>query len=430
MNGLKANERGGFDIAVGQVLYIPSKDKDVDMDKETEQSTNPGDDQNAVGDDEIPAGGRKKSAPAYIKPENRMLRTTTRFPHGRMQYRDDPAQEWIDLESADKERDTSRQPEPINVQQVSITDSKIVIKQYNSNYGTKSSDHPLYGWEVTIEHQNISELVLCEWEDPTWKQDARLLSICFKCTGPPSSSHDVSEVPTPDKQEELGWSDEYKKEMEVGLESTAGFPLAMFTKEPATLVGKYIRLAFLKGGKRRGTGVAWPQVIHNLMGQPFKYSMSQDAENKAPLNTYLEQKKRSGGLAVARFHKVTAGDRIEWSLVKKTPNAPQPSFAAQPIEPAPPTQSTEVVLPIRDSHPEATVEKKRAREEDPIENMSLEDLESLLPQVRDEAQRDATEAARMERILKEAKKKAKLSQNRVLDVEDQIVRVKEQKKRG
>ena len=128
----------------------------------------------------------------------------------------------------------------------------------------------------------------------------------------------MSEVPTPDKQEELGWSDEYKKEMEVGLESTAGFPLAMFTKEPATLVGKYIRLAFLKGGKRRGTGVAWPQVIHNLMGQPFKYSMSQDAENKAPLNTYLEQKKRSGGLAVARFHKVTAGDRIEWSLVKKT----------------------------------------------------------------------------------------------------------------
>ena len=113
-----------------------------------------------------------------------------------------------------------------------------------------------------------------------------------------------------------------------------------------------------------------------------------------------------------------------------SPNAPQPSFAAQPIEPAPPTQSTEVVLPIRGSHPEATVEKKRAREEDPIENMSLEDLESLLPQVRDEAQRDATEAARMERILKEAKKKAKLSQNRVLDVEDQIVRVKEQKKRG
>ena len=123
MNGLKANERGGFDIAVGQVLYIPSKDKDVDMEKETEQSTNPGDNQNAVGDDEIPAGGRKKSAPAYIKPENRMLRTTTRFPHGRMQYRDDPAQEWIDLESADKERDTSRQPEPINVQQVTITNS-------------------------------------------------------------------------------------------------------------------------------------------------------------------------------------------------------------------------------------------------------------------------------------------------------------------
>ncbi|KAL8639013.1 MAG: hypothetical protein Q9226_008931 [Calogaya cf. arnoldii] len=123
-NGMDASAYGGLEVKAGQVLYIPSKDKDIDMDKDVEQSAGLGDTgkQIAASDDKVPAIGQEKSFPTRVKPENYRMRSSTTFARARMQHRDDPAQDWIDLDTAEPEMDTSGQPEPVNLQQVTISD--------------------------------------------------------------------------------------------------------------------------------------------------------------------------------------------------------------------------------------------------------------------------------------------------------------------
>ncbi|KAL8915302.1 MAG: hypothetical protein Q9171_000172 [Xanthocarpia ochracea] len=357
-----------FHVEIGQVLYLPFAENDVDMDDEQERSSKPGD-----GNNKAPTR-KSRPTPAYVKADEKRLRTTTRLPYGRMQYRNGPAQEWIDIGAAfESASDTSLHPEPWNVQQVMISDNSIIVKQYGDTYksqkistGSKDVLEPTYGWQVTFKHDDISELVLCQWEEPAWRYGAepgkkeQFYSIRFKYTGAHITSYDVSEIPTPAKQEDLGWTEEMKKDLEVNLNSSAQFPLADFTKDPATLVGKEIRLAFLKGGKK-GNQFVWPQVIYNLMGQPFKFSQY-DADNLATLNTYAEKKKNQ--LGIAQLRKVVTDNRVEWAVVKNPPKVSQPAKDA---------------MPVRSQHPASSQRQlKRTREEDPLEQLSNKDLEERL----------------------------------------------------
>ncbi|KAL8996865.1 MAG: hypothetical protein Q9169_003717 [Polycauliona sp. 2 TL-2023] len=399
-----------YTINTGQVLSIPSygRDRCVDTKDGPEKQAKLGNDHEMK-----PAGGKQRSAPAFFAPEDKSLQTITRFLHGRMQYRDDPMQEWIDLESALPNQDTSDHPEPINVQQVTVSDKSITIRQYKNVYNSQVKDGikivkvPQYGWGITIENHAITDLVLCEWEEPSWKDGMAFCSIRFKCSGPQSSSQDVSEIPTSDMQEELGWTDEAKEEMQADLLSTGGFSLAGLTKDAGTLEGKYIRLAFLKGGRRHRT--VWPKVIDNLMGQSFKYSKFEDGDNLASLNTFAE--KMGTRLALARLDKVLSDDKVEWHVVKKTSQVSQPSKPARPAKDEP-------SFPLR--HPGPAVTEKRAREAGSVEDMSMQELECLLGKLTVDLQRDSVDAYNAKEAATEARRKADETTRRFVVVEEQL----------
>ncbi|KAL8641062.1 MAG: hypothetical protein Q9226_008678 [Calogaya cf. arnoldii] len=123
-------------------------------------------------------------------------------------------------------------------------------------------------------------------------------------------------------------------------------------------------------------------------------------------------------------------------MVMNTTSQP-PRKPAQSTRSTLSSQSAEVDLPVRSNLPAPKIGNKRAREEDPLEKMSREELESLLDDAKVEAQRDASSATRAEIAYKEAQKAmverqkaSKLSQQRVVEIEDHLERVKGEKKRG
>lgn len=202
------------------------------------------------------------------------------------------------------------------------------------------------GWEVVIALDKIYDVVISEYKASwveTQREERAFCIIRFKCRGI-KASRDISRKEEDEEEAELASvhdegeddddaiaksgdedddrasvSDEGESENDVAGDemdpgtSPAEYPLARLCQDPNALVGKEIRLAFLKRtNKRSPYKWIWPAAITHLLGERYKKRPNNEKMYTMPLNDWVRQTRKWP--PATHLTEVGVYGGVEWKL--------------------------------------------------------------------------------------------------------------------
>ena len=176
------------------------------------------------------------------------------------------------------------------------------------------------GYSWIVEFRQLFDIIISEYE----KGNKRYCVIRFKCGGPPLNRPEIDTPRVEEKEhDENEENDANSENVDDGSLSTvphpSQFPLAQLCQNADSLVGKEIRLGFMRktSNPKDSYAFAWPGIVNLLGGLPFPYKKGQVPEYQLPLDDWaMKNKERLEPFRLIEYPSKELG-RIVWHLLPK-----------------------------------------------------------------------------------------------------------------